>query len=200
MSCGSQTSLMGQSSLNVTPLSSGFGGSEEDSQASLKHYAQFVREHESSLFTYVQRMLGSKEDAEDVTQEALLQAYRTWSQVDPDAAGGYVKWCYRIAHNLAIDLLRKKKPRSAEDEEMERAVDKRTLRPEEVYEHRVQGNEVRDCLMGLEEKYREVLILRFQEDMSYEQIAEVLELPVSTIETRLFRAKKMLREKLERRK
>jgi len=192
-------SLTGQGSLSVTNLPHSLDP-EDGNQASLRHYAQFVREHEASLFTYVTRMVGSKEDAEDITQDALLQAYRTWSQVDPDAAGGYVKWCYRIAHNLAIDLLRKKKPRSADDEEMERAVDQRSRRPEDVYEHRVQSNEVRECLTQLEEKYREVLVLRFQEDMSYEQIAEVLELPVSTIETRLFRAKKMLREKLERRK
>jgi RNA polymerase sigma-70 factor (ECF subfamily) len=145
-------------------------------------------------------MVGSREDAEDITQEALLQAFRTWNQVDPEMAGGYVKWCYRIAHNLAIDVLRKKKPRNAEDEEMERAVDKRTLRPEEVYEHRVQSSELMECIQTLEDKYREVLLLRFQEEMSYEKIAEILDLPPSTIETRLFRAKKMLREKLERRK
>ena len=175
-------------------------GDEEARQANLRHYAQFVREHETNILTYVFRIVGSREDAEDVTQEALLQAYRTWHQVDPELAGGYVKWVYRIAHNLAIDLLRKKKPRAADDEEMERAVDQRSLKPEEVYEHRVQSNQVLECIQALDEKYREVLILRFQEEMSYEKISEILELPVSTIETRLHRAKKMLREKLERRK
>lgn len=165
----------------------------------MRQFAQFVREHETSIFTYVLRMIGNREDAEDITQEALLQAYRTWLQVDPDAAGGYVKWCYRIAHNLAIDALRKKKPRGADDEEIERTADGRALRPEEVYEHRVQAGDVRECIQELEEKYREALILRYQEEMSYEEIAKVLELPVSTIETRIHRAKKMLREKLETR-
>lgn len=171
---------------------------EDASQQSLRLYAQFVREHETHIFTYVWRMVGSREEAEDITQEALLQAYRTWTQVDPDAAAGYVKWCRRIAHNLAIDALRKKKPRSADDEEMERAADTRTLRPEEIYEHRVQSSQIRECILALDEKYREVLLLRYQEELSYEQIAEALELPVSTIETRIHRAKKMLREKLER--
>jgi RNA polymerase sigma-70 factor (ECF subfamily) len=179
-----------------------FNGHDGDDarQANLRHYAQFVREYESSILTYVTRMVGNREDAEDITQEALLQAFRTWNQVDPEMTGGYVKWCYRIAHNLAIDVLRKKKPRNADDEEMERAVDKRSMRPEEVYEHRVQSSELMECIQSLEEKYREVLLLRFQEEMSYEKIAEILDLPASTIETRLFRAKKMLREKLERRK
>jgi RNA polymerase sigma-70 factor, ECF subfamily len=172
---------------------------EEASQASLRQFAVFVRENESSIFSYVLKMVGSREDAEDITQEAFYQAYRTWTQVDPEAAGGYVKWCYRIAHNLAIDTLRKKKPRAAEEEEMERTADERTPRPEEVYEHRVQSGQIKDCIQSLEDKYREVLILRYQEEMSYEKIAEILELPVSTIETRIFRAKKMLREKLERR-
>ena len=148
------------------------------------------------MFNYVYRLVGSREEAEDITQDALLQAYRTWNQVDPDATGGYVKWCYRIARNLSIDALRKKKPRAAEDEELERTADTRSLKPEDIYEHRVQSAAIRDCIQGLEEKYRDVLVLRYQEELSYEQIAEILEVPVSTVETRIFRAKKMLREKL----
>src|SRR5438874_2029968 len=155
-------------------------GGEDGAQANLRQFAQFAREHESSIFTYVLRLVASREDAEDITQEALYQAWRTWNQVDPEQVGGYMKWCYRIAHNLAIDQLRKKKPRGAEEDEMERAADERSPRPEEVYEHRAQAGQIRDCIQQLEEKYREVLILRFQEDMSYEKIAEVLELPIST--------------------
>lgn len=172
---------------------------EDPSQLRLREFAHFVREHETSIFTYVLRMVGNAEDAEDITQEALLQAYRTWLQVDPNGAGGYVKWCYRIAHNLAIDLARKKRPRGVDDEEVERTADTRALRPEEVYEHRVQAGQLKECIQELEEKYREALILRYQEDMSYEEISKVLELPVSTIETRIHRAKKMLREKLQAR-
>jgi RNA polymerase sigma-70 factor (ECF subfamily) len=173
-----------------------FGVADDARQGNLRQFSQFVREHESGLFNYVARMVGSREEAEDLTQDALLQAYRTWSQVDPDAAGGYVKWCYRIAHNLAIDALRKKKPRLMDEEDLERAEDFNSPRPEDVYEHRVQSATIRESIQSLQEKYREVLILRYQEELSYEQIAEVLSVPVSTVETRIFRAKKMLREKL----
>ena len=118
---------------------------------------------------------------------------------DPlSTAGGYIKWCYRIARNLSIDFLRKKRPRAAEDEELERAVDDRSVRPEEVYEHRVQATELREVMLSLPEKYRDVLLQRYQSELSYEQIAEVLEVPVTTVETRIHRAKKMLREKLKR--
>ncbi|MEI6234746.1 MAG: sigma-70 family RNA polymerase sigma factor [Planctomycetota bacterium] len=172
-------------------------GSLDDSrQGNLRQFSQFVREHEGGLFNYVLRLVGSREEAEDILQDALLQAYRTWNQVDPEAAGGYVKWCYRIARNLSIDTLRKKKPRAADDEELARTVDTRSLKPEEIYEHRVQSTELRDCIQNLEDKYRDVLVLRYQEELSYEQIAEILEVPVSTIETRIFRAKKMVREKI----
>jgi RNA polymerase sigma-70 factor (ECF subfamily) len=164
----------------------------------LRQFEQFVREHEQDVFTYIQRMVGSREEAADLTQEALLQTYRTWAQVDPESAGGYAKWCYRIAHNLCVDYLRKKRPRRMEEEEMERAVDQRSQRPEEVYENRVQAVKVREALQGLDEKYREILLLRYQSEMSYEQMAEVLELPLTTVETRLHRAKLMLREKLKR--
>jgi len=184
-----------ESGLSILPNSNG-----NDSQPNLRQFTQFCREHENDIYTYVLRMIGSREDAEDLTQEALLQAYRTWNQVDPELPGGYVKWCYRIAHNLSIDLLRKKKPRYADDEEMERAADEKSPRPEEVYENRARSDQVREAIGELEEKYREVLILRYQEDISYEKIAEILEVPVSTIETRIFRAKAMLRQKLEKRK
>ena len=170
----------------------------EPGLSDLRLFEQFVREHEQDVFTYVLRMIGSRDDAADVTQEALLQTYRTWSQVDPESTGGYIKWCYRIAHNLCIDFLRKKRPRVMEDDELERAVDRRGLRPEEVYENRVQATLVREALLGLDDKYREVLLLRYQTEMSYERIAEVLAVPLTTVETRLHRAKKMLREKLKR--
>ena len=189
-----------ESGLSISlELPSGPSPGEDTSQLRLREFARFVREHETSIFTYVLRMVGHKEDAEDITQEALLQAYRTWLQVDPNGAGGYVKWCYRIAHNLAIDSVRKKKPRGVEEDEIERTADTRELRPEEVYEHRVQAGQIKECIQELEEKYREALILRYQEDMSYEEISKVLDLPVSTIETRIHRAKKMLRDKLEAR-
>lgn len=174
------------------------GFADDSRQGNLRQFSQFVREHESGLFNYILRLVGSREEAEDITQDALLQAYRTWTQVDPDASGGYVKWCYRIARNLSIDSLRKKKPRAIDDEELDRATDTRSLKPEEIYEHRVRSSEVHDSIQSLEDKYRDVLVLRYQEELSYEQIAEILEVPVSTIETRIFRAKKMLREKLEK--
>lgn len=164
----------------------------------LRLFEAFVREHEQDVYTYVLRMTGQRDEAADLTQEALLQTYRTWSQVDPDSAGGYLKWCYRIAHNLCVDYLRKKRPRLAEDEELERTVDRQSERPEEVYENRVQSSQIREALAALDEKYRAVLLLRYQTEMSYERIAEVLELPLSTVETRIHRGKKMLREKLKR--
>jgi len=66
-----------------------------------------------------------------------------------------------------------------DDEELDRTTDVRSLRPEDIYEHRVQSGEVRDCVQSLPEKYREVVLLRCQEELSYEQIAEILEVPVT---------------------
>ncbi|HLX59742.1 MAG TPA: sigma-70 family RNA polymerase sigma factor [Planctomycetota bacterium] len=173
------------------------GFADDPRQGNLRAFTQFVREHENGLYTYVLRLVGSREEAEDITQDALLEAYKTWNQVDPETPGGHVKWCYRIARNRAFDAQRKKKPRAIDDEELDRAADARSLRPEDVYEHRVQSNSMRDSIQSLEEKYRDVLVLRYQEELSYEQIAEILEVPVSTVETRIHRAKKMLREKLK---
>ena len=157
-----------------------------------------MREHEQDVFTYALRMIGNRDDAADLAQDALIKTWDTWSQVDPGSAGGYLKWCYRILHNLCIDHMRKKRPRSAEDEELERAVDLEAARPEDVYEHRVNAAQVREAILVLPLKYREVLLLRYQEELSYEQIAEVLEVPVTTVETRIHRAKKNLEVLLKR--
>lgn len=160
-------------------------------------FEQFVREHEQEVFTFALRMIGNREDAADLAQEALIKTFETWWQVDPGSTGGYLKWCYRILHNLCIDYRRKKRPRAAEDEELERAVDRAAPRPEEIYEHRVHAAQAREALLALPEMYREVLLLRHQEELSYEQIAEVLEVPVTTVETRIHRARKMLQLKLK---
>jgi RNA polymerase sigma-70 factor (ECF subfamily) len=164
----------------------------------LRLFEQFVREHEADVYTYVLRMVANREEAADLTQEALLQTFRTWTRVDPEAEGGYIKWCYRIAHNLCVDAHRKKRPRAVDDEELERAIEERALRPEAIYEGQAQSVRIREALLSLGEKYREALLLRFQSELSYEKIAEVLEVPVSTVETRIHRAKRMLREKLRR--
>ncbi|GMV79332.1 MAG: hypothetical protein AMXMBFR7_05160 [Planctomycetota bacterium] len=170
----------------------------EPGMGDLRHFDQWVQEHQQSVYTYILRMIGNAQDAEDLTQDALMQTYRTKARVAPES-GGYLKWCFRISRNLVIDYRRKKRPRGAEEEELERAVDARSLRPEEVYEHRVKGGELREELLALPEKYREALLLRYQVDLSYEEIAQVMDVPVTTVETRIHRAKKMLRERLSRR-
>lgn len=166
--------------------------------ADLSQFERFMQEYEEDIFTFILRRIGNREDAAELTQESLLQTFRTWSQVDPGSAGGYIKWCYRIAGNLCIDYRRKKRPQAAEEDELERVADKHAVRPEDVYEHRVQNTQVREALLSLPDKHREVLLLRYQSELSYEQIAETLQVPVTTIETRIHRAKKALRVKLKR--
>lgn len=156
-----------------------------------------MHEHEQALFTLAFRLVGNKDDAADLVQDALTQTWKTLSQVDP-SAGGYTKWCFRILHNLCIDFRRKKRPRTAEDEELERTIDKQSVRPEEVYENRVTSSQVREAMLSLDEKYSAVLLLRYQEEKSYEEIADILEVPITTVETRIHRAKKMLQAKLKR--
>ncbi len=166
-------------------------------RAALSHFDEFVHEHEQDVYTYLLRMIGNKEDAADLTQDALLQAFNTWSQVDPGSEGGFLKWTYRIAKNKYIDFRRKKRPRGAEDEELERAEDQKYIAPEDIYENRVTGMAVREAILSLPDNYREVLILRYQSALSYEQISEILGKPLTTVETRIHRAKKLLRKKLK---
>jgi RNA polymerase sigma-70 factor (ECF subfamily) len=144
------------------------------------------------------RFTGSEADAEDIAQEAFLRAFRGLDSFKGEAQ--FSTWLYRISWNLCADWSRRharlrKKTRPIEDAEDlpdERGqVEKRLLDEED----RVR---VRDAVQGLDERYREPVVLLYFQKLSYEQIAAVMDIPLKTVETRLYRARGMLREMLER--
>lgn len=161
-------------------------------------FSRFVREHEGEIFTYLLRMVGRRADAEDLTAETFLRAFRTWRQVAPEDPEGYIRWCLRIAHNLAVDHCRKLKPRLLEEDDLERVAERHAPSPEEIYESRWRAEKIKECVLELPEKYRAPLLLRFQSGLSYEQIAETLRISQAAVETHIHRGRKMLREKLKR--
>jgi DNA-directed RNA polymerase specialized sigma24 family protein len=84
---------------------------DHDPDSIVRQFAQFVRKHESSVFTYVLKFVGIRDAAEDITQEALMQSYKVWNRVGIEVPGGRTKLCFRIARDLSIDFVRKKKQR-----------------------------------------------------------------------------------------
>jgi RNA polymerase sigma-70 factor (ECF subfamily) len=143
--------------------------------------------------------VNTKEDAEDVLQDVFLSAYKNLNDFDQDLK--FSSWIYRIAHNKVISHFRKitARPKTttyegdsqllnilASDEDIALSLEKK---------HASEG--VRDILEQLDEKYREVLVLKFLEEKDYKEISDILEKPMGTVATLISRAKKQFKEKAD---
>lgn len=163
-------------------------------------YLHIMRRYEAKLMRYVQRIISfTNEEAEDVVQETFIKTYENLNEFDTSLK--FSSWIYRIAHNEAVNALRKSSrfpslPRTDEaDIIMESLAGQFDL--EEEMHRKMENESVRVALNGLDEKYREVLVLKFLEDKSYEEISDILKKPVGTVGTLINRAKQKLREKIE---
>jgi RNA polymerase sigma-70 factor (ECF subfamily) len=152
-------------------------------------FAALVSRYERPVYNLAFRMLGDREDARDVAQTAFLKALENLQQFDPKFR--FFSWLYRIAMNEALDLIGRR-GRQTELTDVH-AADDDLLRDATAADL---GALVRGALDGLNPEHRAVLVLRHYQDLSYEQIAEVLELPDSTVKSRLFEARERLRLRL----
>jgi RNA polymerase sigma-70 factor (ECF subfamily) len=164
-------------------------------------YADIVRRYEKLLGRYVRRLLGTEgQYADDILQELFIKAYVNLN--DYDSSRPFAPWIYRIAHNEAMDFLRRRRTRP----QIVVGEDASTLLefvadgddPESSLQRTQTGNDVRSALAELPGRYRDVLILRYLEDMSYSEIADVLEMPPGTVATLIRRGLKQLRALLRK--
>jgi RNA polymerase sigma-70 factor, ECF subfamily len=151
-----------------------------------------VERYEEKLLRYIKRLMpGIQEDADDVLQEIFIKAYVNVRGFDPDLK--FSSWVYRIAHNEAINWLRKKKtrPQTIElgDEDFQTFAQSSEIAVH-TKEHLLSKDAVARVLALVSEKYRTVLVLRFIEAKSYEEISDILTVPPGTVATLIFRAKK----------
>lgn len=168
--------------------------------------ADLLRGYQRRIFAVCVRMLRNEEEARDLTQDTLLRLIERIDTYDGRAA--LSTWIIRIAMNLCFSHLRKRKLRNhASLDQSTSAADTSTpaLRlvddREPGAETRVQLDETRGRLLNaverLEPDMRAVLVLRDLQDLDYQQIADVLDLPIGTVKSRLFRAREALRSRLE---
>ena len=163
-------------------------------------YNGLVMRYQRQVYNLAYRMLGNAEDAGDLVQETFLRAYGALASFRQDAS--FLTWLYKIASNLCIDQLRSRKARSALsldvelEEGREPAADSRNCSPEELAIRDSVQEVVQRAISNLPEKYRVVVVMRHLQDMSVEEIANVLEMPTGTVKTHLFRAREMLRGRL----
>lgn len=166
-------------------------------------FGELVRRYQDRLFNTVYRLVDSAEDAQDVVQEAFLHAYQSLDRFKRDSQ--FFTWLYRIAVNLAISLKRKQRTavRWHGDREGQRSVPEpfdasELSQPDQALERADEERRIQAALNRLSPEHRAVLILKDLEDQKYETMAEILQLPIGTIRSRLHRARLELREVLEK--
>jgi len=155
-------------------------------------FNEIVRRHRQGVINVVYRMCGDASLAEDAAQAAFLKAWQHLAGYRPRAP--FRSWLYRIAVNAALDLLRQDRP-TLEIEHVQVASPDRDL--EEQAEQRERGEMVRKAVLSLPPASRAVLVLREYERLSYEEIAEALDIPAGTVMSRLSYARTKLCEMLK---
>ncbi len=162
-----------------------------------KAYADLMQRYKDSIYFMSLKMVNNREDAMDITVETFAKAFEKLDKYQPDYA--FSTWLFRVATNNCIDFLRKKKLNTVSinqinDEEDERPLQIKadTLNPEESSIKKQQSEELKVLIESLPPRYRNLLTLRYFDELSYEEIAQQLDLPLGTVKAQLFRAKYLL--------
>lgn len=157
-------------------------------------FGALVEQYRDNVYRLAYRMCGNAYDADEAAQEAFVAAWRALPNFRGDAK--FSTWLYRLTTNAAIDVMRREKRHQTvgDGEMMELADDADS--PQETVERTEQQETVQKALATLSEEYREVLLLRYMEELDYAEIAEVLQLPSGTVKSRINRAKAALKTAL----
>jgi len=165
-----------------------------------KAYAELMQRYRESVYFMMLKMVNNKDDAEDLTIEAFGRAFKRLAQYTPNYA--FSTWLFKIASNNAIDFLRNKKKNDAlsldsrmeneEGQEFSKSIKSQTLDPEENIIKKQKIELLRDVVEKLKPRYKELVQMRYYEELSYEEISEKLNLPVGTVKAQLFRARDFL--------
>jgi len=156
------------------------------------------KRYEERLLRYIMRISKfSREDAEDVLQEVFIKTYYNLNGFDKELQ--FSSWIYRIAHNEAVSAIRKKAVRPSialPVEDLERFGDSFEMMKD--VDNSFDRKMIDEALSKLDEKYREVLVLRFLDEKDYTEIADILKKPVSTIGNLILRGKKLFKEEYDK--
>ena len=173
-------------------------------------FSQLVRTYERRVFALVFRMLGRREEAEEVAQEVFFQVFKAIGTFRGESK--LSTWIFRIAVNLCKNRHKYLKVRHAgEEEELEALAERVPMgearranvaqveRPDEMVAGKQVEQIVREAILELEPTFRECLVLRDVEELSYEEIGEITGLPEGTVKSRIFRARTQLKDLVEKR-
>ncbi|MDQ4121749.1 MAG: sigma-70 family RNA polymerase sigma factor [Acidobacteriota bacterium] len=163
-------------------------------------FEELVRRYQRPITAYVYRMTNDYDAALDVSQEIFIKVYNSLSRYKTEFK--FSTWIYKIAHNAAIDYLRRNSNGECsldleiEDETFERPIESNLASPEVERERSEWRGEIQRVVQKLPPAYRELILLRHSQDLSYDEIAEIMNLPLGTVKNRLFRARELMRDLL----
>ncbi len=169
-------------------------------------FRELLARYERPVFSLIYRMVRDRTLAEDLAQEAFIRAFNAIGTYKTSYK--FSNWILKIANNHTIDYLRKRKletvsihgsPHAKTADEISQSqvvIESRDENPLEYVEHRELGGQIEEAIGDLREEYRTVIVLRHVEGYAYDEIAEIMELPLGTVKTYLHRARGELRKSL----
>jgi RNA polymerase sigma-70 factor (ECF subfamily) len=170
-------------------------------------YRELLGRYQRPVFSLVYRMVRDREKAEDLSQETFVKVFNNIERYDPRYK--FSSWIFKIASNLTIDAIRRREPDTVSldgsryastSDEIEGSrihVEDRGETPEEYVEAQELGSQIERAIAGLRIEYRTAIVLRHVEGRPYEEIAQIMDLPLGTVKTYIHRARGELRESLE---
>lgn len=165
-------------------------------------FETLLQRYQDRLVHSLEHALGSREDALEVAQQAFVQAWRRLSTFRAESA--FYSWLYRIARNIAVSERQRSRLRAGslnnltESTGFEPQDARATAAPEYQLEQSEQGQLVRQALLQMPEEFRQPLVLKELDGFSYEEISQILDIPLGTVRSRIFRARQDLAERLKR--
>ncbi len=168
-----------------------------------KAFERLLTKYRNLVYTIMLKMVRNPQEAEDLTQEAFMKAFNSLASFNEEFA--FSTWLMKIATNNCIDFLRKRKlktysinePIQYKDEKVEFELPDKEPGPERKLLQEERRKLIEEAIEQLPPRYRHVIILRHKEEKSYEEIAELLDLPLGTVKAQIFRARELLNKILK---
>jgi len=170
-----------------------------------KQYAfkALMDRYQPGIFKMIYQIIKNREETEDLVQETFLKAFKSLESYNNKYA--FSTWLYKIAFNHSIDTIRKRKlktfsidkPIKFSKGEITHEIKDESFSPDKNLLYKESIDNILEQIESLPEKYKRALVLRHQEDYSYEDISKILKIPIGTVKARIFRAREMLKKKIQ---
>lgn len=154
------------------------------------NFEELIDRYQKPIFNLAYRMVSDIQDAEDITQTVFIKAYESLNSFNPKYK--FFSWIYRMAINETLNVINKKKQLS----ELDQNVVSHEKLPDAYYEEKELSHNIQAALMNLKADYREVIVLKHLQGVSYKEMSRILSIPEKTVKSRLFSARLLLKDLL----